>query len=39
MVTGEILANFGFRLAETVHLKWNDVDFLSEVLLVPQGKG
>ncbi len=38
-VTMQIMFNLGLRLAEVVNLKWEDVDFLSEVLMIREGKG
>lgn len=35
----QLMFNLGFRLAEVVNLKWEDVDFLSEIILVQEGKG
>jgi len=35
----QLMLNIGFRLAEVVNLKWEDVDFLSEVVMVREGKG
>ncbi len=35
----QLMFNLGFRLVEVVNLKWNDVDFLSEVVMVREGKG
>jgi len=31
--------NLGLRLAEVINLKWDDIDFLSEVLMIREGKG
>lgn len=39
LVMMQIMFNLGLRLAEVVGLKWGDVDFLSEVLMVREGKG
>jgi len=35
----QLMFNLGFRLAEVVNLKWQDVDFLSEVVMIREGKG
>ncbi len=35
----QIMFNLGLRLAEVINLKWNDIDFLSEVLMIREGKG
>ena len=35
----QIMFNLGLRLAEVVNLKWADIDFMSEVLMVRKGKG
>ena len=34
-----LMLNLGLRLSEAVGLKWVDVDFLAEVLMVREGKG
>jgi len=31
--------NLGLRLAEVINLKWDDIDFLSEVLMIREVKG
>lgn len=45
-VTGErnkvmmqIMFNLGLRLAEVINLNWDDIDFLTEMLIVREGKG
>ena len=38
-LTIQIMLNIGLRLAEAVNLKWEDIDFLSETLMVREGKG
>ncbi len=35
----QIMFNLGLRLAEVINLKWDDVDFLSEILMIREGKG
>ena len=35
----QIMFNLGLRLAEVINLKWDDIDFLSEVLMIREGKG
>ena len=35
----QLLFNLGLRLAEVINLKWMDIDFLSEILMVREGKG
>jgi integrase/recombinase XerD len=35
----QIKFNLGLRLAEVINLKWDDIDFLSEVLMIREGKG
>jgi len=35
----QLMFNIGLRLAEVVDLEWRDVDFLSETLMVREGKG
>jgi len=35
----QILFNLGLRLAEIINLKWSDIDFLTEVLMIREGKG
>ena len=31
--------NLGLRLAEAINLRWSEIDFLSEVLMIREGKG
>ncbi len=35
----QLMCNLGLRLAEVINLRWGDIDFLSEVLMIRQGKG
>lgn len=35
----QLMLSVGLRLAEVVNLKWDDIDFLSEVLMIREGKG
>ncbi len=35
----QLMFNLGLRLAEVVNLKWQDIDFLTGVLMVREGKG
>ena len=35
----QLMFNLGLKLSEVVNLKWADVDFLSEVLMISEGKG
>jgi len=35
----QLMLSIGLRLAEVVGLRWDDVDFLSEILMVREGKG
>lgn len=35
----QLMLSIGLRLAEVVNLRWDDIDFLSEVLMVREGKG
>ena len=35
----QIMFNIGLRLAEVINLKWSDIDFLTEVLMIREGKG
>jgi site-specific recombinase XerD len=35
----QLMFNLGLRLAEVINLKWDDIDFLSEVLMIREGKG
>ncbi len=35
----QIMLNLGLRLSEAVNLKWSDVDFLNEEIMIRQGKG
>ena len=39
LVMMQIMFNLGLRLAEMVNLLWQDIDFLSEVLMIRRGKG
>jgi len=35
----QLMLSIGLRLAEIVNLRWDDIDFLSEVLMIREGKG
>lgn len=35
----QLMSNLGLRLAEVINLRWDDIDFLSEVLMIREGKG
>jgi len=35
----QLMFNLGLRLAEVVNLKWEDIDFLTGVLMIREGKG
>jgi len=35
----QLMFNTGLRLSEVVNLKWQDIDFLTDVLMIRQGKG
>lgn len=35
----QLMFNLGLRLAEVVNLKWEDIDFLTDVLMIREGKG
>lgn len=35
----QLMLSLGLRLAEVVNLRWEEVDFLSEVLMIREGKG
>ena len=35
----QVMFNLGLRLAEVINLKWDDIDFLSEILMIREGKG
>jgi site-specific recombinase XerD len=35
----QLMLSLGLRLAEVVNLRWDDIDFLSEVLMIREGKG
>ncbi len=35
----QIMFNLGLRLAEIINLKWDDIDFMTEVLMIREGKG
>ncbi|PAU95385.1 integrase [Aliifodinibius salipaludis] len=35
----QLMLSIGLRLAEVVNLRWDDIDFLSEVLMIREGKG
>ncbi len=35
----QLMCNLGLRLAEVINLRWDDIDFLSEVLMIREGKG
>lgn len=35
----QLMFNTGLRLSEAINLKWDDIDFLSETLMVREGKG
>lgn len=35
----QLMLSLGLRLAEVVGLRWDDVDFLSEILMIREGKG
>ena len=35
----QYMFNLGLRLAEVINLEWEDIDFLSEMLIVREGKG
>lgn len=35
----QLMLSLGLRLAEVVNLHWDDIDFLSEVLMIREGKG
>jgi integrase/recombinase XerD len=35
----QIMFNLGLRLAEVISLKWQDIDFLTDVLMIREGKG
>ncbi len=38
-VVMQILFNLGLRLSEVCNLKWQDIDFTSEILMIRNGKG
>lgn len=35
----QLMFSLGLRLAEVVNLRWDDIDFLSEILMIREGKG
>lgn len=35
----QLMLSIGLRLAEVVNLQWDNIDFLSEVLMIREGKG
>lgn len=35
----QLMLSLGLRLAEVVSLRWDDIDFLSEILMIREGKG
>ncbi len=35
----QLMFNAGLRLAEVVNLKWQDIDFLTDTLMIREGKG
>jgi len=35
----QLIFNTGLRLSEVINLKWQDIDFLTDTLMVRQGKG